>query len=464
MFERVPTLLENLILGEDIDRRLRFAKYLPEWLLRRIQVSEFQATLIRAGEHARFYQRRFKESGLDPRRLRQPSDLGDFYTTAADLRALPVEDFLCARPQYGFETTGTTAKNKRVYFSNEEVHDIGFEGAVGLWNLGLRPEDRVVDAFDYAFWNAGITLLHSLNAIGCFHVIASKLPPEEFYERVRDYRFNVLIVDTAWLVALTEIAERRGVWPVKFILSGSENLAEATRAWVERIWSAKVYQAYGQTESLGATGIECPAQRGYHLNEFNFLFELREPNPEGWGELVFSTLTRKVMPFIRYRSNDITRFLDDDCGCPLTIMRRIDKIAGRADEIISCGMGMISPWIFETWLAGTPGLADDWQVAVTQPGARDRLLLRLELSAGGATPDEIEAELTRRLEQRFPYYFKNWRMGMYEIGFEFHPRGTLRPSGGRRKLRRLLDERIPVAARQTEAPAPQPLSAEGSEI
>ncbi len=460
MFESVPTLLENLVLGRSIERRLNFAKLLPHWLLARIQASEFQQTVCRAGEHSSYYRRRFAAQGIETRRVRLPADLGDFYTTAADLRALPVDDFLCARPQAGFETTGTTARNKRVYFSNEEVHDIGFEGAVGLWNLGLRPEDRVVDAFDYAFWNAGITLLHSLNAIGCFHVIASKLPPEEFYERVREYRFNVLIVDTAWLVTLTEIAERRGVWPVKFILSGSENLAEATRAWIERVWAAKVYQAYGQTESLGATGIECPAQRGYHLNEFNFLFELRQPNAEGWGELVFTTLTRKVMPLIRYRSNDITRLLDDDCGCPLACMRRIDKIAGRADEIISCGMGMISPWIFETWLSGCPGLADDWQVAVTQPGVRDRLLLRLERSAGAPPAGEIEAELTRRLEQRFPYYYKNWRMGMYEIGFEFLERGSLRPAGVRRKLRRLLDERIPTPARQPLSAAVETLGSE----
>lgn len=451
MFERVPTLLENLVLGRSIERRLRLARHLPTWLLRRIQDSEFQETVQRAGRQSRFYQRHFAGRSVDPRRVRGPADLGDFYTLSTDLRDTPVEDFLCARPQAGFETTGTTARNKRVYFSNEEVHDIGFEGAVGLWNLGLRPEDRVVDAFDYAFWNAGITLLHSLNAIGCFHVIASKLPPEEFYERVRDYRFNVLIVDTAWVVALTEVAERRGVWPVKFMLSGSENLAEATRGWIERVWNTRVYQAYGQTESLGATGIECPAQRGYHLNEFNYLFELREANAEGWGELVFTTLTRKVMPLVRYRSNDITRFLDDDCGCPLRVMRRIDKIAGRADEIISCGMGMVSPWIFESWLAGTPGLADDWQVAVTQPGTHDRMLLRLELTEGAPPAAQIEAELARRLKERFPYYYKNWRMGMFEIGFEFLHRGSLRQPGTRRKLRRLLDERIPATARQAEA-------------
>ncbi|MGH9490748.1 MAG: phenylacetate--CoA ligase family protein [Terriglobales bacterium] len=445
MFEAVPTVLETVLFGNSIERRYNFAPRVKPWLVRRVQRAEFQQTVRWAARRGRFYQERFQALGIDPRALREPADLGDFYTTAADLRARETEDFVCDTAQAGFETTGTTARNKRVYFSNEEIRDIGFEGAVGLWNLGLRPEDRVVDAFDYAFWNAGITLLHSLSAIGCFHVIASKLPPEDFYERVKDYKFNVLIVDTAWLVTLTEIAEQRGVWPVKLIVSGSENMSEATRAWIEGVWRAKVYQAYGQTESLGATGVECPAQNGYHLNEVNFHFEIFNPNAEGYGELVFTTLTRKVMPLIRYRSNDITRFEAEPCGCRLSCMRRIGKIVGRGDEIVSCGMGMISPWIFETWFGGAPGLADDWQVAVTQPGTRDVLELRLELQPG-ADPEALRADLLRRLAAQFPYYHQNLRMGLYEVRFRFLPRGELRPSGPRRKLRRVTDERLPAAA------------------
>ncbi|HXE30856.1 MAG TPA: AMP-binding protein [Terriglobales bacterium] len=460
MFDRVPTLMERLFLGRSIPRRTALARRAPRWLVERIQSAEFQQTLRRVGTSSRFYRERFTALDIHPERVRRPADLGDFFTTSADLRSRDTADFLCAPPQAGFETTGTTAKNKRIYFSNEEVHDIGFEGAVGLWNLGLRPGDRVVDAFDYAFWNAGITLMHSLNAVGCFHMIGSKLEPAEFYRRVRDYEFNVLVVDTAWLVSLTELAERCGVWPVKFILSGSENMSEATRAWVERVWNTKVYQAYGQTESLGASGIECPAQKGYHLNEMNFMFEIVNPNPEGYGELVFTTLTRKIMPLVRYRSNDITRFLDEPCGCALQSMRRIDKIQGRGDEIVSCGMGMISPWIFEAWLSPVAALADEWQVAVTQPGPRDVIEVRVESREELATPAlrDLEAELLARYEQLYPYYFKNMNMGMYDLRLRFLPRGTLRgihAGGTRRKLRRVVDERIAAAARPLEAALPR---------
>jgi phenylacetate-CoA ligase len=454
MFEQVPTLLEKLFLGRSIPRRALLARYVRPGLVKRIQLAEFRGTVQRVGAHSPFYRERFAAAGIDPARVRRPEDLGSFFTTSSDLRQRDTAEFLCAPPQAGFETTGTTAKNKRIYFSNEEVHDIGFEGAVGLWNLGMRPEDRVVDAFDYAFWNAGITLMHSLNAMGCFHMIGSKLEPAEFYRRVKDYRFNVLVVDTAWLVSLTEIAEREGAWPVKFILSGSENMSESTRAWIQSVWGGKVYLAYGQTETLGASGIECPAQRGYHLNEFNFLFEIINPNDQGFGELVCSTLTRKVMPLVRYRTNDITRFLDEPCDCLLRCLRRVDKIQGRGDEIVSCGMGMISPWIFEAWLGADPEVADDWQVAVTQPGARDVIECRIETRAGAevAAP-ALEARLLRSFDALYPYYAKNRAMGLYDLRVRVLPRGELRgqaqagqAAGSRRKLRRVVDERVAAAA------------------
>jgi phenylacetate-CoA ligase len=455
MFEQIPTILEKLFLGRSIPRRAMLARHVRRGLVGRIQLAEFRDTITRVAAHSAFYRERFAAAGIDPARVRGPQDLGSLFTTASDLRERDTAEFLCGPPQAGFETTGTTAKNKRIYFSNEEVHDIGFEGAVALWNLGMRPEDRVVDAFDYAFWNAGITLMHSLNAMGCFHMIGSKLEPAEFYRRVKDYKFNVLVVDTAWLVSLTEIAEREGAWPVKFILSGSENMSESTRAWIQSVWGGKVYLAYGQTETLGASGIECPEQRGYHLNEFNFLFEIINPNPQGYGELVFSTLTRKVMPLVRYRSNDITRFLNEPCNCLLRSQRRIDKIQGRGDEIVSCGMGMISPWIFEAWLGAEAQVSDDWQVAVTQLGPRDVIEVRIETRPGtGISAAELEEGLMRRFQEMYPYYYKNLRMGMYELRLRVFARGELRGQaqagqapGSRRKLRRVIDERMGSASR-----------------
>src|SRR5262249_19178471 len=149
MLLSIPELLDDFLIGANVARRARIAARMPPSLVPAIRREKFRRLVRYVGEKSPFYRRRFKEAGIDPRGVRSPEDLGAFFTTAQDLRENPVEDFLCGHPELGFETTGTTSTtSKRVYFSRREAADMGRDGALGLYNLGLRPEDRVVDAFD----------------------------------------------------------------------------------------------------------------------------------------------------------------------------------------------------------------------------------------------------------------------------------------------------------------------------
>jgi phenylacetate-CoA ligase len=70
---------------------------------------------------------------------------------------------------------------------------------------------------------------------------------------------------------------------------------------------------------------------GYHLREADLYFEIvapatGEPLPDGeYGEIVFSTLTRRGMPLLRYRTGDMSRFLPATCACG-TALRRLEKV------------------------------------------------------------------------------------------------------------------------------------------
>jgi phenylacetate-coenzyme A ligase PaaK-like adenylate-forming protein len=46
------------------------------------------------------------------------------------------------------------------------------------------------------------------------------------------------------------------------------------------------------------------------------------------GEVVFTTLSRRAMPLIRYRTGDMARFIPEACPCG-SILPRLDKIRGR---------------------------------------------------------------------------------------------------------------------------------------
>src|SRR5260370_19477616 len=167
-----------------------------------------------------------------------------------------------------------------------------------------------------------------LQYLMCCHVEAGKSAPQEFYQRAREYKPNVILGEPSWLMRLSDLARERGAWLVKLLFGGGENITEEARQIVESVWGAPLYLSYGQTESFGTLGAECERQDGYHRNDLFFFFETPETDAEGYGELVYTILVRDVMPLICYRSTALTRLVDAPCARGL-FSKRIPKIRSR---------------------------------------------------------------------------------------------------------------------------------------
>lgn len=438
MLSKIIEQIERAALSTDPERAVRWLGMLPPSALAAMQRARFRRTLRLAAARSSFYREEFRRRGLDVRRIEHPSELGDFYTTGEDLRESGAEAFLTGRADTAFETTGTTSSiPKQVFFSRREMDEMGRITAIGLYLLGLRSEDRVLSAFDCSFWVSPWVLRSGLSYLNCFHVEAGKIDPVEFYERARSYRPNVIFGEPSWVARLSEVAKSRGAWPIKFLFAGGENITEGARHAIERVWHAPLYLNYGQTESFGALGAECRMKDGYHRNDLYFFFELDDVDQNGYGELVYTTLARDVMPLIRYRSTDITRFIDEPCECGL-FAKRIGKIRARCDEMVVCGMGNIGPWVFEEILRGIEGTGQDWQAVVLHEGQRDVIELYVEI--GDTTrQSEVEKAIHTNLRERFADFWKNREMKLYDLRVVACAMGSLRD--GSRKLSRVIDER-----------------------
>ncbi len=436
MLSKLTEQFEKLALRTNPAYAINFLNRVPPALLIKIQLMKFRQTLKLAA-NAPFYREQFAKRNIDANKIRHPAELGDFFTTGEDLQKHGAEAFVTGRADTAFETTGTTSnETKRVFFSNKELNDMGRTSAIGLYQLGLRREDVVLSAFDVSFWVSPAVVRTAFQYLGCFHAEAGKIPPEEFYERAKKYKPNVIFGEPSWIVRLSEIAEKRGTWAIKFLFAGGENVNEETRKIVERIWNAKFFINYGQTESFGVIGVECAEQNGYHRNDLNFFFETPESNLDGFGELVYTTLTREVMPLIRYRSTDVTKMIDEKCPCGL-FAKRIAKLKGRVDEMIVCGMGNISPWVFAEILRDVNDATDEWQIRVWHENKIDVVEMRVEIteSQNGHTPQTVIENVQRNLRERFSDFQKNLDMKLYDFRVIPVSRGTLRTA---RKLKRIV--------------------------
>ncbi len=428
--------VERTVIGDSVPRLARAGKSAPPALIRRMQEDAFRHTVRYAARHQKFFARKLKEAGIAAEVVRRPEDLGDIFTTPEDLLSHPPEDFLCREPQAVFETTGTGGEPKRVYFDHQELELAGRYEAAALWENGVRPEDRVVCAFDAGYWISSWVTFFACRAIGAFCSAVGKPAPREVYSRLGLYRYNVIVADPTWLVSLSEIAEKEGTVPVKLILAAGDRMTAAYRRYIQDVWKAPVILGYGSTEMGGGSGMECRERQGYHLDEFNFLFEILEPDAEGYGELVVTTLARRVMPLVRYRVRDVARFIPEPCACGVTL-RRLSPIKGRRDEMVVMGAGNLHPAIFENLMHEVEGISPNWQVAVRQDGLHDVLEFRMELT-DGIEASRVEQAVRQKIESRYPEMWANHTCGMYRLAFRFHRPGAL-PQG--RKAKRLVDER-----------------------
>ena len=436
MLASLRKIAERTLIGDSVPALVRWGRAVPRTAVERLREDEFRQIVRYAAERQKFFARKLSERGIDPAQVRCPEDLGDVFTTPEDLLSLPPEEFLCRDPQCVFETTGTSGAPKRIYFGYDELDASAHHEAAALYENGIRAGDRVVCTFDAGYWISSWVTFLACKQMGVFCSAIGKPTPQDFYSRLALYRYNVIAADPTWLVSLSEIAEKEGIFPVKMIMAAGDRMTDVYRNYVQQVWNAPIVLGYGSTEAGGGVGMECQFREGYHVDEFNFLFEIIDRDPDGYGELVMTTLSRRTMPLIRYRMRDVTRFIDEPCGCGVTL-RRISRIKGRRDEMVVMGAGNMHPEIFERVLQGVAGVAENWQVAVRQEGIRDVLEFRLELTNGIARA-EVEGAVRRNLESQYPEIWANQLCGMYQLAFRFLPAGSL--SQGR-KPKRLVDER-----------------------
>ena len=416
---------------------LAFLRALPLSLLHALRVPALRET-FKIAARAPWYRDAFAAAGIDVRKARRPEDLGDFFLTPEILKTRP-EALVTAPPDLAIESSGTAGHVTRVYLSRRELEYNARQGSLMLGLYGLGRGDRLLSTLGLD-WGLGSLLVERLvRYTPVFSMVVGRVDPSEAYARLGEYRFNVIVSDPFWLARLTEIARERGrPGPMKVLIGGGEGITPRTRAELETFWGALVCMTYASTEAATILGFECTHRAGYHVNEFDFYIEIADPDADGYGEIVLTTVSRRVMPLIRYRTGDVARWVAEPCACGLPF-RRLSPLRGRLDEQVSCAWGNLRPDFFEPLLAGVPGLVSDWQVAVYERDLATVVQIRLELVGDAAARERAVQAVLGALQRARPDAWLAYCQRLIDLEVVFVAPGTLRTG---RKLLRLVDERL----------------------
>lgn len=360
-----------------------------------------------------YYKRLMDEKGVTPGDIKSRDDLYKLpFLTKNDLReaypygllAAPLDD--CVRIQ---STSGTTGKRVVAFYT---------QGDIDLWEdccaraivaAGGTKSDVVQVAYGYGLFTGGPGLNGGSHKVGCLTLPMSSGNTQRQIQFIQDLHSTILCCTPSYAAFIGETFQEMGIAPEEISLKagifGAEAWSEEMRRDIERKLGIHAYDIYGLTEISGpGVSFECEAQTGMHINEDHFIAEIINPEtgevlPDGEkGELVFTSITKKAFPLLRYRTRDICVLNREPCPCGRTHVK-MSKPMGRSDDMLIIRGVNVFPSQIESALLEMGGTTPHYLMIVDRVNNLDTLEVHVEVEERFFS-DEIRAleNLTKQIE------------------------------------------------------------------
>jgi phenylacetate-CoA ligase len=360
--------------------------------MKKLQTERLVSTVSHAYANVPYYREMMDKKGVKPGDVRTLDDLGKLpFLSKDDLRdaypygllAVPLTD--AVRIQ---STSGTTGKRVVAFYT---------QGDIDLWDeccaraiiaAGGRKDDVVHVSYGYGLFTGGPGLNGGSHKVGSLTLPMSSGNTERQIQFMCDLGSTILCCTPSYAAYLAETIIAQGLSDkikLKAGIFGAEAWSEEMRRDVEKRLRIKAYDIYGLTEISGpGVSFECSEQTGMHVNEDHFIAEIIDPNtgealPEGEkGELVFSCITKKAFPLLRYRTRDICVLSRKQCSCGRTLIK-MSKPMGRSDDMLIIRGVNVFPSQIETVLLNS-GFPSNYQIIVDRVNYTDTFEVQVEMT------------------------------------------------------------------------------------
>lgn len=426
--------------------------------LRELQNQRLREQIAWCYDRIPFYRRLLDEAGVDPTSVRGVDDLHRIpFTKKADLRdnypfglfAVPKDEVTRIHC-----SSGTTGKPTVVGYTAGDIEIFSECVARSLAAAGCRPGMLLQNAYGYGLFTGGLGLHYGAEKLGMSVLPISGGMTERQLMLLADFGADAIAATPSYALTLAEAMQRRGIdpasLPLQLAILGAEPWTESIRGAVERGLDVTATNIYGLSEILGpGVSQEDFEERGSgsYIWEDHFFPEVvdresGEPLPEGRpGVLVFTTLTKKATPVLRYWTNDICSIHYDRGGKRTHV--KMGQIIGRSDDmLIIRGVNLFHTQI-EAVLNGIDAFTTNYQLIVSNNGRMDEVLVRVETNP--MLMRDLPADCELHESDRFAAaYGKLMKKIKDDTGLSMQvellePGAIPRSEGG--KLNRIVDQR-----------------------
>ena len=364
-----------------------------------------------------FYKKMFDEAGAQPGDIRTAKDLEKLpFTAKTDLRdnypygllAVPMEEIVRIHA-----SSGTTGKATVVGYT---------AGDLALWDecvaraltcAGGTRKDIIQVCYGYGLFTGGLGLHGGAERIGATVIPASTGNTARQITMLQDYGSTMLCCTPSYALYIGDTMEKNNI-PVSSIhlkagLFGAEPWTVRMKEEIEKRLGIRAYDIYGLSEISGpGVSFGCDGSDGLHVNDDHFLIEIVDPAtgknvPDGEkGEVVFTTLTKRGLPLLRYNTHDISSITHERCACGRTLTR-MARITGRSDDMLIIRGVNVFPSQIESVLLSVGQVEPYYMIHVDRVNNLDVMEIKVELSADAFSDsmrgiEELEAKIRASIE------------------------------------------------------------------
>lgn len=372
--------------------------------LQKLQSERLKEQVKHVYENVAPYRKKMDEMGVKPEDINGIEDLHKLpFITKDDLRdeypygyvAVPLDE--CVRIQ---STSGTTGRRVVAFYTKEDIEVWEDCCARAIVAAGGSNKDVCHVCYGYGLFTGGPGLNGGSHKVGCLTLPMSSGNTERQLQFMEDLGSTIICCTPSYALNLGEAIKEKGIKDkikLKAGIFGAEPWTEEMRRDIEDSLGIKAYDIYGLTEISGpGVSFECEAQAGMHIQEDHFIAEIIDPDtgevlPEGSvGELVFSCITKKAFPLLRYRTRDLCILTREKCSCGRTHVR-MKKPTGRSDDMMVIKGVNVWPSQIETVILNQ-GYQANYQIVVDRINNKDRIELQVELTPEMAADPKLNVK------------------------------------------------------------------------
>ena len=372
--------------------------------LQKLQSERLKEQVKYVYENVAPYRKKMDEMGVKPEDINGIEDLHKLpFITKDDLRdeypygyvAVPLDE--CVRIQ---STSGTTGRRVVAFYTQEDIEVWEDCCARAIVAAGGSNKDVCHVCYGYGLFTGGPGLNGGSHKVGCLTLPMSSGNTERQLQFMEDLGSTIICCTPSYALNLGEAIKEKGIKDkikLKAGIFGAEPWTEEMRHDIEDALGIKAYDIYGLTEISGpGVSFECEAQAGMHIQEDHFIAEIIDPEtgevlPEGSvGELVFSCITKKAFPLLRYRTRDLCILTREKCSCGRTHVR-MKKPTGRSDDMMVIKGVNVWPSQIETVILNQ-GYQANYQIVVDRINNKDRIELQVELTPEMAADPKLNVK------------------------------------------------------------------------